>query len=363
MKKTIFITLGIIIISGLLLLIVIVGVIRFNFNPGGDVLSGKNPPDVKNMSYVVDGETFILKDGKAEKQYVSGSAGSPQAGSASKNTLMIFGEPVYGDLDKDGDIDAATILVNKSPGSGTFYYAVFAINNGASQKTTNTILLGDRIAPQTVEIHDGRAVFNYAERKADEPMSAQPSVGKSVWVNLDTKTGEIGESIKDSEGESVAALTEADARAIAEKSCIKGGEALGVGTYNETTKTWWFDASLNAVKEGCNPACVVSENTKTAEINWRCTGLIAPKGLADEIQELFVEKYPKYAGTLSVSVDQEIGDYARGGVIFEANAPGGIFFVAKIDGKWKIIFDGNGQIPCNLASYGFPNEMLSDCAR
>jgi len=71
-------------------------------------------------------------------------------------------------------------------------------------------------------------------------------------------------------------LSEAEAQAIAEQSCIKGGEALSAGSYNEMTKTWWFDANLNATREGCNPACVVSEETKTAEINWRCTGLKTP---------------------------------------------------------------------------------------
>jgi hypothetical protein len=71
-------------------------------------------------------------------------------------------------------------------------------------------------------------------------------------------------------------LTDIEARAIAEQACIKGGEALKNGFYNEVTKTWWFDANLNATKEGCNPACVVDEKTRTAEINWRCTGLIEP---------------------------------------------------------------------------------------
>jgi len=71
-------------------------------------------------------------------------------------------------------------------------------------------------------------------------------------------------------------LTETEARLIAEPACIKGGEALSTGVYNENTKTWWFDANLNSVHEGCNPACVVSEETQTAEINWRCTGLIIP---------------------------------------------------------------------------------------
>jgi hypothetical protein len=73
------------------------------------------------------------------------------------------------------------------------------------------------------------------------------------------------------------ALTEREARIIAEASCIKGGVALSSGgTYNQNSQTWWFDANLNATQEGCNPACVVSEQTKTAEINWRCTGLIPP---------------------------------------------------------------------------------------
>ncbi len=68
-------------------------------------------------------------------------------------------------------------------------------------------------------------------------------------------------------------MTEIEARIIAEKNCIKGGDAIGFGSHNEITNTWWFEANLNSTKDGCNPACVVDEETKTAEINWRCTGL------------------------------------------------------------------------------------------
>jgi hypothetical protein len=74
----------------------------------------------------------------------------------------------------------------------------------------------------------------------------------------------------------ISTMTEIQAKVIAENTCIKGGESLAPGYYNEGTKTWWFDANLNSTREGCNPACVVSEDTKTAEINWRCTGLIKP---------------------------------------------------------------------------------------
>jgi len=41
---------------------------------------------------------------------------------------------------------------------------------------------------------------------------------------------------------------------------------------NEITGTWWIN--LDIEKEGCNPACVINVETKMAEINWRCTGLI-----------------------------------------------------------------------------------------
>jgi hypothetical protein len=78
-------------------------------------------------------------------------------------------------------------------------------------------------------------------------------------------------------------LSESDARIIAEKSCIKGGESLAPGSYNENSQTWWYDANLNATKPGCSPACVVSEVTKTAEINWRCTGLILDSGVTGQV--------------------------------------------------------------------------------
>jgi hypothetical protein len=95
--------------------------------------------------------------------------------------------------------------------------------------------------------------------------------GANVIVGKEVNSGSETSTIINSE------LSEVQARNIAENTCIKGGETLTPGLYNETTRTWWFDANLNATREGCNPACVVSEVTKTAEINWRCTGLVVPK--------------------------------------------------------------------------------------
>lgn len=66
-----------------------------------------------------------------------------------------------------------------------------------------------------------------------------------------------------------------EALEIAQNSeCVEQGSLGNDGTYNEYTNTWWIDFEPSEEKPGCNPACVVSETTKTAEINWRCTGVI-----------------------------------------------------------------------------------------
>jgi hypothetical protein len=69
-------------------------------------------------------------------------------------------------------------------------------------------------------------------------------------------------------------LTEAQARVIAERSCIKGGQALRPGAYDAYTKAWWFDANLNATRPGCWPRCIVSDETGIAEISRDCTHLL-----------------------------------------------------------------------------------------
>lgn len=154
---------------------------------------GKSKNSLKNFSVIVSGQKFDLINGRAEVEFAPNSA--------TKNKVYIFGEPVTGDLNGDGKDDAAEFLVNEPGGSGSFFYAVLLINQGDSYKATETMFLGDRIAPQNINIIDGRAVYNFAERKAGEPFSTPPSVGRSVWVHLDTKTNQIGEWVKDFEGE------------------------------------------------------------------------------------------------------------------------------------------------------------------
>ncbi len=68
-------------------------------------------------------------------------------------------------------------------------------------------------------------------------------------------------------------LTLEQARKIAQESvCMKEGSLKDDHVYNSGTKTWWID--LDVDKPGCKPACVISEQTEEAHINWRCTGAL-----------------------------------------------------------------------------------------
>jgi hypothetical protein len=66
------------------------------------------------------------------------------------------------------------------------------------------------------------------------------------------------------------------AKEIAMENC-KEGELKETYFCNDFTGTWWIDFAPDKPKEGCNPACVIDIEKGTAEINWRCTGLINPK--------------------------------------------------------------------------------------
>ncbi len=50
--------------------------------------------------------------------------------------------------------------------------------------------------------------------------------------------------------------------------CTKEGTLTEEIHYNQNSKTWLIDLELP--KQGCDPACVINLEEKTAEINWRC---------------------------------------------------------------------------------------------
>ena len=141
--------------------------------------------DYKDAEFLIDGQAVKLDDGAAK----------------------YFGNELRTDLDGDGDEDVAFIITHQPGGSGTFYYAVAAINTGNGYVGSDAYFLGDRIAPQVTNIsqnprHKMVVVFNFADRAAGEPMTAQPTVGKSVYLKIDPQNNRWGIVEPNFEGES-----------------------------------------------------------------------------------------------------------------------------------------------------------------
>lgn len=89
------------------------------------------------------------------------------------------------------------------------------------------------------------------------------------------------------------------------------------------------------------------------------------------LMNLFAEKYKKDPKDVIIKITQqiarpesEIKEYIRGSVVFGASGTGegGIFLAVMEGGEYKLIFDGNGGISCELVDrYDFPEEMVADC--
>lgn len=156
--------------------------------------------DYKDGLYFISGEAIQLTDG------VSKIPAAPE--SPIMNVTRYFGNEVRGDLDGDGDEDVAFLVTHEPGGSGTFFYLGGAINEGGKYRGTHLMLIGDRIAPQTTEYRDlgapygARVIVNYADRLPRDPMSAQPSVGKSLYAKYSAAANDFGEVVQDFEGES-----------------------------------------------------------------------------------------------------------------------------------------------------------------
>lgn len=157
------------------LLIVVVGGVAWRINQKPDT-SVVTLGDYKNISYIIEGRSVTLTNG------VSVSPVAP--GSATTVTTRYFGNEAHGDLNGDGKDDVAFLVTQDGGGSGTFYYVVAAVATNNGYSGTNAILLGDRIAPQTTEIRSGTIIVNYADRKADDPMSVPASIGVSKYLKL-----------------------------------------------------------------------------------------------------------------------------------------------------------------------------------
>ena len=163
------------------ILFVLVTVYRAYVPQGTPAASTTAPVLVKEShdgTYTIAGHMITLKNGYAEMEAAPGSA--------SKVITRYFGNDVAADFDLDGRQDLAFIVTQDTGGSGMFYYVVALLNKANGVVGTHAALLGDRIAPQTLELRGKNTLIaNFAERKKGESFSVPPSIGRSLYLRLD----------------------------------------------------------------------------------------------------------------------------------------------------------------------------------
>ncbi len=84
---------------------------------------------------------------------------------------------------------------------------------------------------------------------------------------------------------------------------------------------------------------------------------------AQLIKEILARKYQKAISELTVRVDKNTDNHAAGSVRFgPEGTPGGLWFAAKTDNGWELVYDGNGIIPCDaINKYNFPEDIVPQC--
>ncbi|MEI6420169.1 MAG: hypothetical protein WCO30_00920 [bacterium] len=128
----------------------------------------------ENGTYRIDSSGYKFKDGTFEREIAPGSA--------SKEIIKFFGQPVMADLNGDGQKEAIVLLQKEAGGTGTFYYvAVSSPNEGGNYVSNSSEFIGDRIASQNIEYRDGQIIVNYADRKLSESFTVSPSIGVSRY--------------------------------------------------------------------------------------------------------------------------------------------------------------------------------------
>ena len=199
------------------------------------------------------------------------------------------------------DIAPASFVIQRSIPWYHFYYYFKRVFHVEKMNENNSALIG--VTDQTVFLQKGgsssnsgytKVSFQDLHRKDKVVIKATQANGKEPNITptflpytyeaeevrivvptprLPSPTNQSNVCFSNKTGRS---MTIEEAESIAEKDCGNIGN-INIEKEkgcNRITGTWWLGLEPKNPKDGCNPACVVNVDTKKAEVNWRCTGLI-----------------------------------------------------------------------------------------
>lgn len=156
----------------IIIIVILAGLIIFYFTRDNSISldAGKSAkqsenfqPDPSNATYTYDDGSYTLSNGRVETN-------------SGEEIVLLKEQNAYGDINADGRDDTVVFLVRMGGGSGVFIHMGAYVSGPVNYDGTNTIYLGDRIAPQSASITNGVITVRYLDRQEDQPFSVEPTI-------------------------------------------------------------------------------------------------------------------------------------------------------------------------------------------
>lgn len=115
--------------------------------------------------------------------------------------------------------------------------------------------------------------------------------------------------------------------------------------------------------------CIGSAGYSWCEAKQKCLRIWEEscyKDPAQAVQYILAQKYDKPLSDVTIRITKQTSAHIAGSVSFSTGGrlpePGesGAFLAVKENGVWKVVYDGNGSIDCNVmkSTYHFPADIL-----
>ena len=92
------------------------------------------------------------------------------------------------------------------------------------------------------------------------------------------------------------------------------------------------------------------------------TETTAPQSIDDQLTTFFCNKFSKPISDANLTVSQNTGTHATGGISFQGEIAGAMWLAHSDNGIWTVDYDGNGTIPCqDVEPHNYPSSILTEC--
>ena len=108
--------------------------------------------------------------------------------------------------------------------------------------------------------------------------------------------------------------------------------------------------------------CLIAAGYRWCEPKQKCLRMWEEECYAtaeDAIRAEISLKHELVMDNVHLTVSEKTESHIKGDVRFEEEGPGGLILATKINGIWRVVYEGNGSIDCtDLAQYEFPETMM-----